>query len=61
MFCKYVVCRGVQFHPLYLMSLFSNFADHPVNYHLYTSENDGPQTTDTVSKSTLTNKDSGQG
>ena len=37
------------------------FADHPVNYHLYTSENDGPQTTDTVSKSTLTNKDSGQG
>ena len=51
--------RGVQLHPLYLMSPFWNLADHPVNYHLYTSENDGSQTTDTVSKPILPNGDSG--
>ena len=29
-FCKYVVCRGVQFRPLYLMPPFWNSADPPV-------------------------------
>ena len=60
-FCKYEVCRGVQIHPLYLITQFWNLADHPVNYHLYTSENDGSQTTNTFSKPTLPNGDSGEG
>ena len=60
-FCKYVVCRGVQFCPLYLMPPFWNSADPPVNCHLYTSEDDGPHITDTVSKPTLFNRDSSQG
>ena len=43
------------------MPPFRNFADAPRNYHLYTSEKDGFQNTDTVSNLAILNKDSGQG
>ena len=57
----YVFCKHIGSNSATYGALFWNFAHLPVNYHLYNSENDGSQTTDTFSKITLFNRHSGPG